>query len=260
MLTTEFRTGSPCWIDLGSPDIPVTAEFYKTVFGWSFMSLGEEAGNYGFFQQEGRTVAAVGPLTEEGAAPAWTIYFQTPDADATAKTAEQHGGTVRAEPMDVMTAGRMAQLSDPAGVQFAIWQPGETKGLDVVNDPNTFCWAELHTPDPSAATAFYQALFGWRTEAVEMPGMTYTVVSTAEGGEAREVSLGGVAPLQSEQEPVRWVPYFEVTDVDAVLGRAEHSGGAVVMPGMDVPGVGRMGWATDPHGAVFAIIKSEMPS
>ena len=33
MLTTDFRTGSPCWIDLGSPDIPATATFYGTVFG-----------------------------------------------------------------------------------------------------------------------------------------------------------------------------------------------------------------------------------
>ncbi|MCU7825328.1 VOC family protein [Kitasatospora sp. DSM 101779] len=258
MLTTEFRTGSPCWLDLGSPDIPATAGFYGTVFGWTFQSLGEEAGNYGFFQQEGRTVAAVGPLTEEGSSPAWTLYFRTPDADATAKAAEQHGGTVRAEPFDVMSNGRMAQLSDPAGVQFAIWQAGETQGLDAVTDANTFCWAELHTADPAAATAFYQALFGWRTETVEMPGMAYTVYSTAEGGSERETSFGGVAPLQSPDEPVRWVPYFEVTEVDAVLARAEHAGGQVVMPGMDVPGVGRLGWATDPHGAVFAIIKSDM--
>lgn len=258
MLTTDFRTGSPCWIDLGSPDIPATATFYGTVFGWTFHPM-EGADGYGFLHQDGRRIGAVGRHTEKGASPAWMIYFSTPDVDAAVKTAEQHGGTVRVEPGDVMAEGRMAQLSDPAGVRFALWQPGDTAGVEAVGDPNTLCWAELHTPDPGAATAFYQALFGWRAEDVEMPGMTYTVVSTAEGGDVRETSLGGIAPLQSAEEPVRWVPYFEVTDVDAVLGRVEPSGGAVVMPGMDVPGVGRMGWATDPHGAVFAVIHSAVP-
>lgn len=38
MLTTDFPTGAPCWIDLGSPDIPATAEFYRKVFGWTFQS------------------------------------------------------------------------------------------------------------------------------------------------------------------------------------------------------------------------------
>ncbi|MFD9127982.1 VOC family protein [Kitasatospora sp. NPDC059571] len=254
MLTTDFRNGSPCWLDLGSADIPATAAFYEKVFGWAFQALGPEAGGYGFLQKDGRTVAAVGGL-DAGATPAWTIYFRTSDADPTAKTAELQGGTVRAEPFDVMQAGRMAQLSDPAGVEFAIWQPGETRGLDLVNEPGSFCWAELHTADPEAALPFYRALFGWRSETVEMPGMAYHVLSLAEGDQ-RAVSLGGIAPLQGEREPVRWVPYFEVEDVDATLERAVAGGGALMMAGSDVPGVGRLGWATDPHGVVFAVITS----
>ncbi|GAA4995602.1 VOC family protein [Kitasatospora paranensis] len=248
----------PCWLDLGSADIPASAAFYQDVFGWTFHSLGEEAGGYGYLRHDGSTVAAIGALTEQGATPAWMIYFQVPDADATAKTAEQHGGTVRAEPFDVMSEGRMAQLSDPAGVQFALWQPGNTKGLDKVGGPGSFCWAELHTADPAAAVPFYRALFGWRTETVEMPGMNYVVLSPAEGDQ-QATSLGGIAPLQGDREPVRWVPYFEVEDVDATLDRAAAGGGAVMMAGSDVPGVGRLGWATDPHGVVFAVIRSDMP-
>ncbi|MGN5379474.1 hypothetical protein ACQ4WX_25960 [Streptomyces lasalocidi] len=38
MLGTDFRTGSPVWLDLGSPDLDRTAAFYGAVFGWHFAS------------------------------------------------------------------------------------------------------------------------------------------------------------------------------------------------------------------------------
>ncbi|MFD0347039.1 VOC family protein [Kitasatospora aburaviensis] len=177
MLTTDFPAGSPCWIDLGSPDPAAAATFYGAVFGWTFQDLGPEAGGYGFLQAAGKTVAAVGPLTEEGAQSAWTTYFRTPDADATAAAVEKAGGTVRVAPFDVMEAGRMAQLTDPQGAQFAIWQAGTTQGLDAVSTDNALVWAELHTPDQEAGFAFYQQVFGWRSEKFPAPGMTYLVVS-----------------------------------------------------------------------------------
>lgn len=253
MLGTDFRKGSPCWIDLGSPDVEAAAAYYGAVFGWTFQSLGPEAMGYGFLQQDGRTVGAIGPLTEDGATSAWTIYFQTPDADATAKDVQSHGGTVRVEPFDVMTAGRMACLTDPAGAEFATWQAGETQGVEVTNEPNTLLWAELHTPDPAAALAFYGAVYGWRSQAMEAPGMTYHVLSTAEG-DLEDTSFGGVAPDDAAGHPY-WVPYFFATDPDDICARSTANGGSVVMPADDVPEVGRIAFLADPAGAVFAVLK-----
>ena len=64
------------------------------VFGWQFESAGPEAGGYGMITQGGKVVAAVGPLTEQGAAPSWTLYFKTSDADGTAEAVRKAGGTV----------------------------------------------------------------------------------------------------------------------------------------------------------------------
>src|SRR5690349_19603087 len=124
MLSTNFVDGAPVWVDLGAPDVARAAEFYGSVFGWKFESAGPEAGGYGMFIKEGKVVAALGPLTEPGAASSWTLYFRTSDADATAGAVQKAGGTVRAEPADVMSEGRFAQFSDPAGAMFAVWQPG----------------------------------------------------------------------------------------------------------------------------------------
>jgi predicted enzyme related to lactoylglutathione lyase len=253
MLSTDFVTGAPNWIDLGTPDTAAAAEFYGSLFDWNFMSAGPEAGGYGFFQKDGKTVAGLGPLTEKGASSAWTVYFQTPDADATTEAVRKAGGAVRTEPGDVMDQGRMAGYTDPGGAQFAVWQPGLTKGFEVASDNNTLCWAELHVGDPAAVLSFYRSLFGWRGQEMEVPGMTYTVLSTAEGDQ-QDASFGGLAKVQQGMQP-RWVPYFTVADVDDVITKTQGRGGSVLMPAADVPDVGRICWLTDPFGAPFAVLK-----
>ncbi|MER5206065.1 VOC family protein [Streptomyces sp. NPDC002825] len=252
MLGTQFTKGSPNWIDLGSPDTDAAAAFYGAVFGWDFRSAGPDAGGYGFFQQDGKTVGALGPL-DEGAKSAWTVYFQTPDADATQEAAAEAGGTVRVEAFDVMDAGRMACLTDPAGAEFAVWQPGTVKGLDRTSATNTLLWAELHVPDPESTLAFYRNLFGWRWSRMDAPGMTYRVISTAEGDQ-EDASFGGAAELQEGMDAT-WIPYFTVEDPDATSRTAQGGGGSVVMPATDVPDVGRIAWLADPFGAVFAVMK-----
>ncbi|MCX5206628.1 VOC family protein [Streptomyces sp. NBC_00237] len=255
MLSTEFRIGAPNWLDLGSPDIPASAAFYGSVFGWEFESAGSESGGYGFFRKGGRTVAGIGSLTEEGAHPAWTVYFATPDAEAVAKTVEQAGGTVRVEAFDVMDAGRMACFTDPTGAEFAVWQPAAHQGFEVASEDDTLLWVELHTPDPSAALAFYRALFGWRSQEMEVPGMimSYSVISSADGDQ-EDTSFGGVAPARPD-ERTAWISYFGVADPDAVATRVVAGGGSVLVPASDIPEVGRMAFFADPAGAPFAVLK-----
>jgi uncharacterized protein len=258
MLTTDYVAGAPLWVDLGTPDIEAAAGFYGALFGWEFLSAGPDAGGYGMFTLDGKVVGAVGPLSEEGASSAWTLYFHTADADATAKAVEEAGGTVRFAPLDVFTQGRMGGFTDPAGAQFAVWQPGETKGLDVVTVPNSLCWTELYTTDPDGAKSFYHSVFGWQTEDAPMDGFTYTVVKPSGSGQGSE--QGGIMGISDEMlsggvRP-RWQPYFEVTDCDAVVAKASERGGTVVMGPEDVPGVGRLAQILDPFGAPVALITS----
>ncbi|WP_327253367.1 VOC family protein [Streptomyces sp. NBC_01244] len=260
MLGTDFRKGSPNWLDLGSPDTDGAVSFYTGVFGWEFLSLGPEAGGYGFFQIDGKTVAALGPLTEEGATPAWMLHFNTPGIQETAAAVRAGGGAVRMEPGDVMGEGWLAQFTDPQGAEFACWQPGKTAGLGRTSEVNSLVWAELHAPDPVAAVEFYAGLFGWRSAEMEAPGMTYRVLSIADGDQ-EDGSFGGVAPQgdgagqgAGANEVPRWVPYFNVADVDATVAAIRGGGGSVLMPAADVPEVGRMAWTADPTGAVFALL------
>jgi len=73
MLTNDYVPGAPDWLDLGSRDLAGAADFYHALFGWEFQSMGPEAGGYGTFQLAGQTVAALGPLQDDNAEPAWTV-------------------------------------------------------------------------------------------------------------------------------------------------------------------------------------------
>ncbi|MGW0998985.1 VOC family protein [Streptomyces sp. NPDC002523] len=253
MIGTDFRIGSPVWIDLGSPDTDAAAAFYDAVFGWEFVSAGPDAGGYGLFRKDGRTVAAMGRLTEEGARTAWMTYFRSDDIERTTRDVVAGGGSVRVEPLS-LGEGRLAQFTDPQGARFAVLQ--STRGLEAVSDTNALVWVELHVPEPRAAIRFYEGLFGWRCEELREPGMTYWVLSVGDGDQ-EDGSFGGVGALPGEREGARWVPYFAVMDVDAVVASVQGNGGSVVMPAVDVPDGGRVAWLADPDEALFAVLKPD---
>ena len=85
MLTTDFVDGAPNWLDIAAPDIDGARSFYGSLFGWHFASAGPDAGGYGFFQLDGKTVAGGMRCGPEQGPPAWTLYFRTADAAATAR-------------------------------------------------------------------------------------------------------------------------------------------------------------------------------
>ncbi|MFI8961717.1 VOC family protein [Streptomyces sp. NPDC053493] len=277
MITTDFAPGSPCWLDLGAPDVPAAAAFYGAVLGWDYEPMGDgtdaeggesresgdsddggAGGEGGMFRKDGKIVAGLGKLTEEGARPAWMIYYTVTDADATTKAVEQGGGTVRVAPRDFGQWGRMAQYSDPLGGQFAVWQPGETKGFDVADAPGSLSWTELYTTDAGAAKDFYGGVFGWTFSDMELPGGgTYSLVTPA--GLPEERMHGGLMEMPGEQLGLAhgkpyWHPVFAVEDCDATVARVTENGGAVQMGPEDAEGVGRLAVCLDPWRADFVVL------
>ena len=113
-----------------------------------------------------------------------------------------------------------------------------------------FSWCELVTPDVAAAKAFYTKLFGWDTEDMSMPGMTYTVVKA--GGKG----IGGIMPIPRDAKGMlpMWGAYVTVDDVDSTARNAEKLGAKILMPPTDIPTVGRFCVIQDPQGAVINAI------
>jgi predicted enzyme related to lactoylglutathione lyase len=243
----------PVWVDVAEKDAKQAQDFYKQLFNWDLQELGPEAGNYGFFLKDGKMTAGVGPLMSEQQPTAWSIYIGTDDADATAEKVKQNGGTVIAEPMDVMDVGRMAVFMDPTGAFISVWQRKTGGTMEVQSEPNSFGWAELTARGIEKAKPFYTAVFGWgvRDNPMEQ-GMVYTEWMLGEKSIAGGWEMPPSAPAEA---PSAWIPYFTVADLDASHKKARDLGADESMPPTPYPG-GRFSVLRDPQGAGFGLIST----
>lgn len=251
---TKYEPGTPTWVDLGSPDLEGSKAFYGALFGWEADAIPDpDAGGYTMFTLRGKNVAGLGPLMNEGQPPSWTTYVSVTDADQTLKLAEENGGKTILAPMDVFDAGRMAILADSIGAVVALWQPNKHIGSEIVNEPGAFSWSELLVRDVEGAKAFYSATFGWEPKTSElMPGLTYTEWKLGEKSIGGMMEMGDYFPVEV---PPFWMAYFGTASVDDTIAKASQLGGRVLKAAMDIPGVGRFGTVSDPHGAVFSLFE-----
>jgi hypothetical protein len=213
----------------------------------------------------GRDVAAI--VSQDGApppsVPMWVTYISVESADDTARRVTAAGGSVVGEPFDSPCGARVVVLADPAGAVFCAWEPGERQGAHLVNEPGAWSMSQLNTADPEGAKAFYGAVFGWDTDTFDLGGSEITLwrVPGYVGGEpeqpvARDV-VGAMVPMSGDRQdnpPAHWSVDFWVDDVDAVVERAYHRGGRVVMPPVDSP-IGTTAFLADPQGAAFSVSK-----
>jgi predicted enzyme related to lactoylglutathione lyase len=250
----KHANGDFCWFELGTTDQHGAKPFYTAVLGWSFIDfpMGPD-GVYTMFRlNDGDAGAAYTMRPEEAAAvpPHWNPYVQVENADATAAKAKELGGKVVEAPFDVMTFGRMAVLQDPTGVYFNIWQPRDHIGTTIDDEPGTFCWADLSTPDPDKSVPFFEGLFGWKIGPMPPYPPQYPVVQNngrAIAGVGRDTNL-----------PPHWRIFFLSDDVDGMAAKAKETGGKVLMEPMSMGGA-RFAGLADPQGATFSIIKRPRP-
>ncbi len=251
---TSYAHGTPCWVDVTSPELDKTIEFYKGLFGWEAeKDPRPEAGGYTMFTLDDKFVAAGSPPQQEGMPSYWTTYIASDDADDTAAKIRDAGGTVFMDPFDVFDSGRMTVAQDPTGATFGVWQANGHIGAQLANEPGTQLWNQCHTPDPARATEFYVAVFGYEVDEIDMGGEQPFRVLKVNGR-----GIGGVRePVAGE--PPSWSVTFAVADADETAARAKELGGTVLMEPFDLPEIGRLAVVQDPAGAVFQIMKSAGP-
>jgi uncharacterized protein len=105
-------------------------------------------------------------------------------------------------------------------------------------------FTELASQDPKATQRFLETVFGWRFETVQMPMGEYLSYRTPDG-------RGGIRPTRSEEGPTS-LAYIRVRDLGDARARVETAGGTIVMPRVDIPGMGAFFWFRVPGGPLLA--------
>jgi predicted enzyme related to lactoylglutathione lyase len=246
--------GSPIWYELMTPDPDGAKRFYDAVIGWTIEAEQSGAVDYRMISAPGSLVGGVLRLTEDmlkgGARPAWLLYLEVQDVDATAEKAKGLGGRIHVPPHDIPGVGRFALLADPQGAPFYIMR-GAGDGTSHAFAPGEIgrCgWNEICTTDMAGALAFYGALFGWENRETmdmgPMGGYHFLDLGTTRLGAAAEM----------KDRPAHWNLYFNVADIDVAVERVRAGGGAILIGPHEVPTGDRIVLGTDPQNAHFALV------
>jgi predicted enzyme related to lactoylglutathione lyase len=249
----QYSPGTFCWVDAGTNDMEKAKAFYATVLGWAYATADDSG--YTMCLKAGKPVAGLYPLSEDllrmGAAPCWMPYAAVTDADAAMAKATGAGAQPMGPVLDVPGRGRGGAFSDPSGAMCGIWQGSGHKGAAITDEHGALSWVELQTHDPAAAACFYSTVFGWEQETAPRPDGLYYLFRD---GEVNRGGMMAITPAMAEVPP-NWSVYFHVDDADAAVAAAQKAGGQVVVPVLEVGGVGRMAVLRSADGAHFSILE-----
>lgn len=246
---TKYQAGTPCWVDVSTPDLDATRAFYGPLFGWTTQpGPGGAAGGHATFLLGGKRVAAAAPV-EPGRAGGWTTYLASDDVEETAARVIAAGGAVVTGPLEVPDAGRVLVARDPVGASFGAWEAGAQIGAAVANAPGSLVWNELVTADATTATAFLQRVFDYAIETTDVGQPEAYRMLLVDG---RPVA-GVLQPGDARPGTSHWLTYFAVADTDATCAHVADLGGRVTYGPTDTV-YGRLAVVADTTGARFAVI------
>jgi predicted enzyme related to lactoylglutathione lyase len=248
----KHAPGSFNWIELVTTDLSAAKRFYGALFGWQAEDL--EGGIYTWFKLNGRDTA--GCYTSDSGQIRWNLYVAVDDANYAEKRAIALGATPQVQTCDFLSFGRTAEIQDPTGAAFSVWQPGSHIGTGIAGEHGTFIFADLNTPDRHRAKDFYQALFGWNfVTGKDKTADSYLHIKNG------DTHIGGILPdsHRNKNEPPHWLICFQVADCDASTAKGVELGARVHISPMSI-GSGpenslRYAVLADPQGAAFALFQ-----
>ena len=265
IMSPQYRTGAPCWLDLGTHDLSGSLDFYRELFGWEFNDLGAETNHYHLITADGSTVGGLMDVSgmtcpEGGEIPTrFDVYLHTDDLASTVAKARQRG-TVYIDHEQPGDAGSMSVMADPSGACLNAWQPNQLTGFELPLKHGTPVWFECRSTDFDASADFYREVFDWSV--VEMDGMPEgtpryatngSVTGTLPDGTQCEAVCGLVdaAAMPPQFQESTWSIFFGCSDLDAALETAQRLGAATGEIGQSP--FGRFCQVTDPQGAAFML-------
>jgi predicted enzyme related to lactoylglutathione lyase len=243
--------GKFVWFEHMSGDTAQARKFYDALFGWhtELTPMGG-AEPYPLIMNGSDGIGGY-RSAPPGAPSLWMSYLSVADVDASFGAALAAGAKSLMPPTDFGAVGRGAALADPTGAVFSIWTSAQGDRADTEKTPvGDWTWNELMTPDEQKALAFYERVFGYTHDRMDMgPQGTYYLLK--QGDKMR----GGLMHSPMPDTPPLWVPYVAVADCDATAAKAQSLGAQLIVPPTDIPNVGRFAALLDAQGACIAWMK-----
>lgn len=118
------RHGVFSWNELMTTDLDAARSYYEALFGWTFQEMPmSDGGTYVIAKKDNDELAGLflkPKETPEHIPPHWGSYITVDDVDATARKAQENGGTIIYPLTDIPEVGRFCVIQDPQGAVFSI--------------------------------------------------------------------------------------------------------------------------------------------
>ncbi len=245
-------SGEFCWYECVSRNKAAATSFYGRLIDATAEVCPQSPIPYTILSCEGRAALGLYEMDAKwpkDATAQWMGYIAVENLDAACAKVPKLGGKVTVPPTDI-SIGRFSVITDPTGAVVSLFQgaSGKTDGVNW-SGPGLVGWNELMSTEPKRAVEFYTALLGWQAAEKTEFGFPYWMFSCNS-----RVVAGLMAKCPDDKSPRSyWLQYVQTKDLNASMKRATTLGGTACCEAMEIPGIGRTAFFTDPNGACFAL-------
>ncbi len=110
-------------VELNSNNLGKAQDFYGQLFDWKTKELSSPEGKYTSIDVGQGTGGGMAAKALPGEHSTWLPYVEVADVKAATRKAEQLGGKVIRDVVDVPDKGLMSIITDPTGANLGLWQP-----------------------------------------------------------------------------------------------------------------------------------------
>jgi predicted enzyme related to lactoylglutathione lyase len=252
--------GKIVWRDLLTHDLEGSKQFYGTLFGWEFESIGREAGFgsdsvYTLIRHNGKLIGGmIDTVAMNGRddISQWIVAMSVADIDAAVARFAAAGSEIVTSPTDLQRRGRLAVVRDPEGALLALLQTRDGDPADSEPEIDGFLWDELWTTDIDKATELYGSVAGlqadeWDVDQDQTSNITYRLLKS---GEKPRV---GIMPNPLEGLSPVWVSYLRVNSPADVAAKVDVLGGRIIVEAQARQLGGEVAFVAGPSGAGIAL-------
>ena len=245
------------WYELVTVDRERAKRFLSEVFGWE----GQDApvpggGTYTSFVAGGGFLCGLvqmHPSRHWDQLPAhWMAYVAVSNLTAAIGRTQRFGGQIMTQPVEIEGVGTYQIIRDPAGAHLTLIEAQQDLLVDDPQVEGQIVWNELTSRRPDLVRPFYRALFDWVSQDAGS-SFPYEFFSLRDDNVA---GLLGMETPAYQTMPSQWNHYFGVSHIDSLLSKVENARGKVVVPPLDVDGVGRIAIVQEPGGAPLTLLQS----
>ncbi|MDR3387973.1 MAG: VOC family protein [Rudaea sp.] len=254
--SNEHHAGKVILVELVTPDIAASKQFYSGLFNWAFDDIQSGDAHYAAASLDGRPVAGLiqkSVKAGEQRQPAWLTFISVRDVDAARAAAAQHGAKVLFEPHTLADRGREAVFADPQGAVFAVLASSSGDPPDELAAPGEWIWSSLITSDPDKDAAFYQALTDYEVFDITDADGPQEHLQLASDNYAR-ASVNSF-PLNRPDMHAHWLNFVRVDDVAKASAKVTALGGRVIVEPREDRHGGKIAVVADPQGAHFGLME-----